>query len=257
MSRYRYLEMEQPKVVDVALVGEPVMDEDHFLRLADEQLAEGGYEMALRYYSRVLSLDGHIERAWVGQLLCLMELGECEEALTWSDRALQNFPESGLVLAMKGVAWCRLGDQQKARGFSDSSIKTGGDRARVWWARGEVIIADSLPNADYCFNKALEMDSLDWGLFLRIGKTYLALGQPVKARDVLLRARQMARERPLVWFWLGVAQQKLGDNRAAEQCFNRAVELRPRDKAFQQALDDLYRQGPLLGAVNRVKSWFR
>ena len=82
-----------------------VFDQHYYLERANDAFAEDEYERALAFYSRTLQYDIGMEEAWLGQLRCLIELGELPEAVTWSNRALEKFPKSASLLA--GESRCR------------------------------------------------------------------------------------------------------------------------------------------------------
>ena len=159
MSRFEWLEVPSGKgqKKQEPVKGQEAFDEEHYLKLASTHYDEGFYELALRYYSRALDLDHKGGRAWLGQLLCLIELGEYQEAITWADKALELLPDSPEITATKALAWGRLGDHSKAKGFSDASLKTGKQSSLVWRIRGDVILPENEKNADFCFRKALEL----------------------------------------------------------------------------------------------------
>src|SRR4051812_19991654 len=106
MSRFSRLEFEEPPEARVEPLADPWpdLDENGCLRAADEQFRSGLYEAALVYYSRVLRFNKSREDAWMGQVRCLICLGEHREAVLWSDRGLERFRESPDLLAGKGLA---------------------------------------------------------------------------------------------------------------------------------------------------------
>lgn len=221
----------------------PELGEGHYLELAETRLREGSYETALRYYSRVLSRDIKVEKAWLGQLLCLLNLGEYKEAITWADKALEIFPGSADMVAAKALAWGRSGNVDKALAFSDASLKLNSGSSFVWWARGDLIMANNVRTADHCFAKATEIDKDDWILMLRVAQTYLSYDRPTDARKYLLRARQLAADNPMVWHYLGVTYRELGMAEDALKAFRRALELNPHSQDSSQALEALEKAG--------------
>lgn len=251
MSRFEWLEMPQGKP-EARAQGETgpadpgpggrALDETHFLAVADENLARGQYETALRNYSKALHFDLRIEKAWIGQVLCLTELGEYHEAITWTDKALEYFPASSEITALKAVAWGRVGDTERAVAFSDASLKTDRTRPLVWWARGDVLLGSNPRNAEYCFRKAAEAGR-DWALLVRIGKSLLSVDQPLKARERLQQARALNPDHPLPWYWLGITYRRLAMHAEASKCLERALELQPSNAETQKALFELKRVG--------------
>lgn len=246
MSRFEWLEIPKGSGAGAKPPDEVAgFDEQHYLELGDAKSREGELETAMRYYSRALDRDLRLEPAWLGQLLCLVDLGEFREAITWADKALELCPGSAGVFALKGLAWGRLGDMEKARGFSDTSLRAGDRSSLVWWARGDILMSENVRNASFCFRKALELAGDDGALNLRIGRSFMSLGQAHSARPYLLHARNLQPENPLAWYWLGVAYQESGQTGEAGACFEHALELRPGKPEFQQAHARVARMGLL------------
>jgi len=84
--------------------GAGIIDEAHYLQKAKETFDDEDYERALAYYSRALQYGTDPEEAWVGQLRSLIELGQMQEAVVWSERALERFPNSAQILAARAQA---------------------------------------------------------------------------------------------------------------------------------------------------------
>lgn len=244
MGRFSWLEVSSVwKQKNESAKELPELGEGQYLELAETRLREGSYETALRYYSRALNRDIKIEKAWLGQLLCLISMGEYKEAITWADKALEIFPGSADIVAAKAVSWGRSGNLEKGMAFSDASMKANSGSSFVWWARGDVILSHNARTADYCFVKAMEISKDDWMLMLRIAQTFLSFARPIDARKYLLRARQFAPENPMVWHYLGVTYRELGMAEEAIQAFRRALELNPHNRESWQAMEDLKKTG--------------
>jgi len=246
MSRFEWLEIPKGDGPAGGPREDPAgVDERRYLELADAKCRAGELETALRYYSRALDQDLRLEPAWIGQVLCLIDLGEFREAVTWADKALELCPGSAGLCALKGLAWGRLGELEKAKGFSDASLRSGDPGALAWWARGDILMSENVRNAGFCFRKALELSKEDGALLLRIGCSYMSAGRAHQARPYLLRARNLQPENPRAWYWLGVACEESGQEGEAGQCFDRALELRPEIPELQEAHARIARLGPL------------
>jgi len=148
----------------------------------------------------------------VGQIRCLICLGEYPEAVTWGDRALERFPGSADLLACKGMALVLLGDGDQGREYLDGAVQLRAPSTWVWLARGEslLVMRQSLENARRCFLKATELAPQDWHLQLRIGMAYNRAHMFSRAREPLLTAVQGSGDNPLALFHLGVAVEGLG-----------------------------------------------
>ena len=104
MDRFSQLEFDEKKPQRQRSEGEPVRGADYFHKEALKYWLAGDFELALRNYSRVLEEDNTLFEAWVGQILMLIELAEYNEAVVWTDKALEFFPEHPELLAAKAIA---------------------------------------------------------------------------------------------------------------------------------------------------------
>src|SRR4051812_5779366 len=107
MGRFEKLDFED-KSHATPIVAEvdpwPNQDEHACIRQGDENFQQGLYEPALNAYSRALRFNRDMVEAWVGQIRCLICMGEYPEAVIWCDRALERFSQSSDLLACKGLA---------------------------------------------------------------------------------------------------------------------------------------------------------
>lgn len=143
---------EQPQYKPVQSAA--ALDEQHWLRQADENRRAGNYENALRFYSRTLEIEKSIVVAWVGQVQMLVLLAEYPPAELWSRKALEFFPNQPDLLSGRAQALCRLGDLKQAHELSDGALKQRGDSAYCWLVRGELMIAGRQNMDRHCFDRA-------------------------------------------------------------------------------------------------------
>ena len=137
-------------------------DEAYYLSQAHFEFENGNFQLALRFYSKVLEFNALNIEAWTGQVRMLIELGEYREAKLWADKAVERFPNDAELLAAKGVALARNGDLAAALVFSDAAIEERGDSAYIWLARGDVLLARKESLADYCLDKAMQLAPKSW-----------------------------------------------------------------------------------------------
>ena len=69
-----------------------VKDEAYYFGEARPAFETGNFELALRFYSKVLEYNPKNAAAWTAQVRMLIELGEFREAKFWADKALERFP---------------------------------------------------------------------------------------------------------------------------------------------------------------------
>jgi tetratricopeptide (TPR) repeat protein len=224
--------------------------------MAKEAFEDDNFERALALYSRALQYDNNIEEAWFGQIRCLVELRELHEAVMWSDRALERFPNSAPIFAARAAAESRLGRSTVAKGYSDAAFKARGVTPYNWVARGEVLIDGNETNARACFAKAIEMAPKDWTVRAWIGRAYFVRSCHHQALEYLRAAVRLEPERSGCWYWIGKCCESLGDSEEAKKAYYRAISSQPGFTAARQALDDLQQKGLMSRLFNRIKLLF-
>ncbi len=255
MGRFEHLEMGdwQPPQSDSEARPDDILDQDYYLGKARDAFAREDFERALGYYSRALQYDATLEEAWLGQLRCLIELGELPEAVVWSNRALERFPKSARILSARAVAEARLGRQTAAIGYSDSAFAGQGVDAYAWVARGDVLIPANVTNSRACFAKAIEMSPSDWATRYSIAKAYLVRRQFHLALDHLNEAVRLSPERFGCWYWIGRCCEQLGRTDEAAGAFRRALAGCPSFRPAQDALRELENRGPASRAFDALR----
>lgn len=148
MGRFEFLESQLEGPKEEILSEKPqTYDANYYYQLADKQFKEGDYEGALRSYSRALNEDPNLVDAWVGEVRCLIELGELEEARTWVNKGLELFPESAEMLSVKSWVLARTYGLEDALKLTDKAITKKGPSRFVWLARGFVLLYTDSKNA--------------------------------------------------------------------------------------------------------------
>lgn len=260
MGRFEHLEMGDWRPVRAN--GEPpdagLIDENYYIEKGNQAFADETYERALSFYSRALQYDANLEVAWLGQLRCLIELQELQEAIIWSDRALERFPKSGDVLAARGVAEGQLGRSESALGYSDAAFKEAGEcTPYMWVARGEVLLNVNLTNAKACFGKAVELSSMDWAVQAWIARSYLVNRCHHQALEHLRNAVRLDPNRFICWYWIGKCCDVLGDTQEAKRAYARAFAIQPSFSKARDALMELQKRGLLSKVMSVFKRCFR
>ena len=248
MPRFDRLEFdsegEEPQLSDCA--PDPVRDEDHWLRTAEENRRSGHYENALRFYSRALEVDKSLISGWLGQVQMLIYLEEYPEAELWSRKALELFKNNGDLLAAQAQALCRKGDHKQASVVCDGALRVEGVSAYRWMVRGELMLANRDKVDQHCFDKAVQLDS-DWLVPLEIALIYMHHQVFSKAQWRARQAVDKAPEHFYSWYVLGCAEKELGLTARARKSFGSCLELAPNHLEAQQHLRDLQNRGGPIG----------
>lgn len=234
-----------------------MLDQDYYLTKARDAFANESYEQALSYYSRTLQYDISIEEAWLGQLRCLIELGELPEAITWSNRALEHFPQSAQILSARAVAEARLGRPATAMKYSDSAFNAQGVSAYCWTARGEILIPVNMNNAKACFSKAVEMSPTDPSVRAWIARAYLVRKHYHQALEHLNCAVRLDSEKFICWYWIGRCSATVGQITEAKIAYRRALAVCPSFRPAQDAVAQLENRRTMSKTIDIFKRLFR
>ncbi|MGQ9817031.1 MAG: tetratricopeptide repeat protein [bacterium] len=251
MGRFENLELEikkKPEKSDTSIV----YDEVHYLNLAKEAQINGDFEAALRYFSRALNYRLGIPEAWVGQVLCLIDLGELNEAVIWADKAIEVIGTGADILAVKAMALGRLGEYERALAYSDQAMKKGGASSIIWVARGDIIITADERGAEFCFRKALETDHKNPYTYLRIGIAYISIKNYKLALVDLKKALELKPISPLINYLIGVCYQKLGYFDIAKQYYDQELRINP---DYQKCIE-AYKKLCRFGIFEKIYCWF-
>lgn len=255
MGRFDHLEISEWNPAQSGLDDKPagMLDKEYYVCQAAEAFAEERFEKALSYYSRALQDDITMEEAWLGQLRCLVELGELPEAVTWSVRAMEKFPASADILSARAVAEARLGKFSTAMEYSDAAFSAKNIGAYAWVARGEVLIHTNGVNAKACFAKAIELAPSDWAVQASIGRAYLIRKQHHMASAHYNQAVGLDAERFVCWHWIGKCAEAMGRVKEAQVAYRRALAICPSFRPAQVAMSNIEKRG----AMSKISDAFR
>ncbi len=242
MSRFGNLEFDREFEHEFR-EAESSQSEAHFLAGARKAFEDGEFEKALRWFAKAIEFNPQSPVAWTGQVRALIELGEFREATLWATKALEKFPRESELLAAKAVALGRSGELEEAIAFSDASIEERGDTPYVWLARGDVLLARKEARADYCFDKALTLAPADWVTAWVAARIRFFYQQFVAALKLLQRAIELNTTHFLLWLQLGQCQLALGMAGPAERSFQQARQLNPQCDAARLGLGQVAATG--------------
>jgi len=238
MARFEWIEYKEneeqkERVREEAQHCHEEYNEDHYLKLAEKAFEDGLLSNALKYFSRALNLNNKLKRAWIGQVLCLIGLGQYNEAVVWADKALDFCRDDAELLSAKAYALNRVGAKEEAIRQSDQSIEKGKVTWFVWIARGDIMLDTNCSDAEYCFLRAIELADENWLVYMMVGTSFLSVHNASKAQHYLQKALALSGNNPLLYFHLANAYYQSGNIERSKNCLKRAIELRP---DFSEAL---------------------
>lgn len=232
---------------------ELVYDHAYYQAEGDRLFSLGYFEQALRIYSRAIQAEAAQVGPWLGQVLCLLMMGQPKEAMVWVKRALELFPEEARVIALQGSTYAHQGMVQRGIGCSDAALQRSASDPLVWVLRGEVLSMAENRNAQFCFEKAMEMRTPgEAKIPMLIGQLLFKRRQWALAAEYLTIAVGAAPRNEAAWVALGQAREKLGADEAAFAAFETALQLNPENQAAQIGKSRLSHTPLLLRLARRL-----
>ena len=232
MGRFEYLEFDRdrPFVAD-----EEALEETPELLLASgwDRYWEGAFEAALRAFSRVLRHQYLNTTAWAGQVWCLIELKELNEADLWADRGMKELEDTPGVLSGKAIALGRQGFSREAMLWTDKAVSCSHKREdrfalMAWIARAELLLkAGNKRNVELCVAQATSIPGVGFRAQLAAGRACLHHRRHLSAIRYLDEAVRRQPSNHHIWWNLCLAHKGLGHLRQAEQSLERVLEIEP------------------------------
>ena len=150
------------------------------------------------------------------------------------------------MLAGKAVALARLGELDEAIAFSDAAVEERGNTPYIWLARADVLLARGERRADYCFDKALGLAPRHWFVAWLAARVQQFHRQFAAALKLLQEAVSWDAGQFVLWLQLGQCEAALGWVENARHSFRQALHLNPDCQAAHTGLNRLRSAG--LGA---------
>jgi len=218
-------------------------DADSYLESGEGNYYEGFYELALRDYSRALQYDKGLISAWMGQVKCLLELDELDEAETWINNALSYFPESADLLAAKAVVLCNLGKREEALSFSDNSFDHQSRSGYPWIVRGYILLSlHRRKTGNRCLERIISENPEDWRIHLEVGKVFFRHRNFSKALYYFNKAVQKNPSNAFIWLEMARCYQGMHLRAKVRFCCERALEIRPSFPEVVELLGEYHRK---------------
>ena len=259
MGRFDWLEIGKKKENEPAQETQPRgYDAEYFLQEAEKKFNHGDFEQALKLYARALGQDPNLIDAWVGQVDCLSELDELNEARVWANKALEQFPNSAKLLSAKAAILAKTAEYEEAVRLSDRAISMKDPDKFIWLCRGFVLLSKDEKNAKYCFDRVLEGNPSDADLNLRIGACYLWHNKFSEAKACLDRALENSQNNPFIWYKLAQSCKGLGLDERAAQCYEECLRFSSEfgDRA-QEELNEIGRKGFYGRLFSKIVNFWR
>jgi len=258
LARQKTLEEKSRELPSAPLPKAEDYDAPYYIDKGDDSFFVGDFKGALQFYSRALKMDNSSFYPWIGQIYCLIEMGQFKEADLWTGRALEMFPEDSSLLSLRAMMYARRGMYKRALNTTDYAISRKGANAHSYIARGYVLLVAENKNSNFCFTKAMELaSSSDWKIPMRIGLIYLKDKKYSRALEYLLKACALNVTNYYLWYHLGQCYMKLGFTKKAMDSFQHAMEQNPEYVPAKEAYQKLTGSSVFSRLFNRLVSVIR
>ena len=167
--------------------------------------------------------------------------GDRHEALEHFLAELRRSPGDIEVLMDTGILLLEMDDLVSAREKFNRILELDSGSAPAYHYLGEIFLYDSnLPKAIEYFNRALAVNPQHQGSHYRLGECFLMSQQIPNAREHLLAELRFSPDQPDVLLDLGCLLEQAGLATEAMNCFERVIDLKPRDIRGYQNLSLCY-----------------
>jgi tetratricopeptide (TPR) repeat protein len=212
---------------------------DEAYKAAQELAASGKYADAIVAYSAAINGDPDHVTARVGRGLAFQQLGEHAKALIDFDEVISSYPDwPGAFVAFYSRAVSRqaLGRSEEAVSDCNEAISRNAEHADAFYLRGTIRKAlGNVESAISDMDAVLRIDPSYWEAHHERGKLNSLQQnwrQAVEDFSAAMEHDSAGRLNVRECLYLrGLAEQSLGDHRAAIADFTRTIELAPGDGA--------------------------
>ena len=214
------------------------------------------YTRALAAAEEVVELRG-APSDWIAKGATEIEIGQFEEALASSEKAVELNAEDGDAWRNRGLALGRLGRHEEALGSFDKALELNTEDAAAWSNRGFAL--GSLGRHEEAlgsYDKALELNTEDGLAWRNQGLALGRLGRHEEALGSFDKALELNAEDGDAWRNRGFALGSLGRHEEALGSFDKALELNAEDgdawRNRGDALLSLGRHEEALGSYDKA-----
>ena len=214
------------------------------------------YTRALAAAEEVVELRG-APSDWIAKGATEIEIGQFEEALASSEKAVELNAEDGDAWRNRGLALGRLGRHEEALGSFDKALELNTEDAAAWSNRGFAL--GSLGRHEEAlgsYDKALELNTEDGDAWRNRGLALGRLGRHEEALGSYDKALELNAEDGDAWRNRGDALGSLGRHEEALGSYDKALELNAEDgDAWRNrgfALGSLGRHEEALGSYDKA-----
>ncbi len=198
---------------------------------------QGSFDKAVESLNKAISLDNDPGyKATLAEIY--LKQGKIDEAAGLYADAVKSAPKDpelrtkyGTVLLIKGD--CGAAAEQ----LNQVVFLTGGDAETYFFLGKAQFCLKNWKQAGVAYSNTVALSPVRYpDAYADLGRIYLELGDPAKAKFNLTKAVALAPNNADFHYWLGRANEAAGDKEGAKAQYQKALELRPNFPEAQEAL---------------------
>ncbi len=190
---------------------------------------KGDPEKAAEAFEKALSINNEDPIVLYNLALTKLSLGQLDEALSLLKRAVAVAPQDAYVRARYGALLAVKGRLDDALFELEQAVRLDPTNALAWSYLGQVRFQrKEYEEALTALSRAVERDPSHYPeAYFYLGRVYMERGEYDEARYNLSKAVVLDPANAEYRYWLGHANEKLGDMEGAAAQYKKAIELRP------------------------------
>ena len=174
-------------------------------------------------------VENDTEQNWLNRAEKALKGGQYEEAITYSDKAIEIDPKSAKAWNNRGIALVKLGNNEEAIQSFDRVIELNPQFAESWYNKGSTLKSlGKYEEALQSYNKAIELNPQDADFCNGKGVTLVKIGKYEEALQSYNKAIELNPRDSNFWNNKGEVLTQQGKFEEAIQAFHKAIEINPR-----------------------------
>jgi tetratricopeptide (TPR) repeat protein len=213
----------------------------HWLGVAEENW--GNLADAVKAYGEAARLEPGNEDYRIDHAATLLNAGDTESSVAAFRSVAQDFPKSARVRLGLGSALYLAGQHEAAAQALLEAVQIEpSTRGFDLLGKAYESAGRFQPEIQNEFVKYLATQPGDAAAYAHYGAILHAIGNPVKAREVLSRALELDQNLAAAHLQLGIVEQQAGNTAAALACYQRAAKLEPENSSVHYRLAGMYQK---------------
>ena len=227
---------------------------------ADLHLYSGDPAQALEFYERALKEDESVYQIWEQFLLLCAELNETEKLITYSESALDVFPNQAMLYYFNGLGYSRSGDPEMAVSTLEQAVLMAGRnlplKFELYSLLGDTYAdVENFSRSDDAYSRALELNPNAAKVLRSFSYSLAERAQDLgKAKDMAARANELQPNKAPYLHTYGWVLYRLKEYRAARDWISRALDLDPTNAIILEHQGDIHYQ---LGLIDEAMEFWQ